>query len=300
MILNRNDKIALVICSNGKNIEDKDRLEKLEDILVQMGLVPIFTKYIYKDKFGRGAKSEVRAKELISFYENKEIKVIFDISGGDISNEVLDHLNYDVIKRNYKPFFGYSDLTTILNALGRQTNEVNYLYQILNIIESTEIRDSFENTFMKNEQTLLDIKWKFLQGSSVEGEVIGGNIRCFLKLAGTRYFPEVENKVLFIEGLGTSVEGLITHLSQLKQMNVFCNISGLLIGTFTKIEREISVEELFELVKEYIPEHLPVVKTSEIGHAKDSKALKIGGMINIKNEADPKVLDFKNSLHENS
>ena len=168
--------------------------------------------------------------------------------------------------------------------MGSQTNEVNYLYQILNIIESTEIRDSFENTFMKNEQTLLDVKWKFLQGSSVEGEVIGGNIRCFLKLAGTRYFPEVENKILFIEGLGTSIEGLATHLAQLKQIGVFDKISGLLIGTFTKIEKEFSVEELFELVKEYIPEHLPVVKTSEVGHAKDSKVLGISGMINMKNE----------------
>ena len=158
MILNRNDKIALVVCSNGKNIEDKGRLEKLEDILVKMGLVPIFTKYIYKDKVGRGAKVQVRAEELMSFYKNKEIKAIFDISGGDIANEVLDYLDYDAIKRNYKPFFGYSDLTTILNALGSQTNEVNYLYQILNIIESTEIRDGFENTFMKNEQTLLDVK----------------------------------------------------------------------------------------------------------------------------------------------
>ena len=284
MILNNNDKIALVVCSNGKNIEDKDRLEKLESILVEMGLVPIFTKYIYKDKFGRGAKAQVRAKELMSFYENKEIKAIFDISGGDIANEVLDYLDFDVIKRNYKPFFGYSDLTTVLNTLESQTNEVNYLYQILNIIENEEIRTNFKNTFMKNEQILFDVKWRFLQGSSVEGEVIGGNIRCFLKLVGTKYFPKVDNKVLFIEGLGTSVEGLITHLSQLKQMNVFCNISGLLIGTFTKIEKEISVEELFELVKEYIPEHLPIVKTSEIGHAKDSKALKIGGMINIKNE----------------
>lgn len=284
MMLNNNDKIALVVCSNGKNIEDKDRLEKLESILVEMGLVPIFTKYIYKDKFGRGAKAQVRAKELMSFYENKEIKAIFDISGGDIANEVLDYLDFDVIKRNYKPFFGYSDLTTVLNTLESQTNEVNYLYQILNIIENEEIRTNFKNTFMKNEQILFDVKWRFLQGSSVEGEVIGGNIRCFLKLVGTKYFPKVDNKVLFIEGLGTSVEGLITHLSQLKQMNVFCNISGLLIGTFTKIEKEISVEELFEFVKEYIPEHLPVVKTSEIGHAKDSKALKIGGMINIKNE----------------
>ena len=77
---------------------------------------------------------------------------------------------------------------------------------------------------------------------------------------------------------------LITYLAQLKQIGVFDKISGLLIGTFTKIEKEISVEELFELVKEYIPEHLPVVKTSEVGHAKDSKVLKIGEMMNIKNE----------------
>ena len=284
MMLNKNDKIALVVCSNGKNIEDKDRLEKLESILVEMGLVPIFTKYIYKDKFGRGAKAHIRAEELMSFYKNKEIKAIFDISGGDIANEILDYLDYDVIKRNYKPFFGYSDLTTVLNALRSQTNEVNYLYQILNIIESEEIKTRVENTFMKNKQTLFDVKWKFLQGSRIEGEVIGGNIRCFLKLVGTRYFSEVENKVLFIEGLGTSIEGLVTHLAQLKQIGVFDKISGLLIGTFTKIEKEISEEELFELVKDYIPEHLPVVKTSEVGHAKDSKVLGISGMINMKNE----------------
>ena len=284
MILNRNDKLALVVCSNGKNIEDKDRLEKLESLLVEMGLVPIFTRYIYKDKFGRGAKAQVRGEELMSFYKNKEIKAIFDISGGDIANEILDYLDYDVIKRNYKPFFGYSDLTTVLNALRSQMNEVNYLYQILNIIESEEIKTSFENTFMKNEQTLFDVKWKFLQGSRIEGEVIGGNIRCFLKLVGTRYFPKVKNKVLFIEGLGTSIEGLVTHLAQLKQIGVFDKISGLLIGTFTKIEKEISVEELFELVQEYIPSSLAVAKTQEVGHEKNSKALKIGEKIYIKNE----------------
>ena len=51
MILNINDKIALVVCSNGKNTEDKDRLENLENTLVEMGLVPVFTKYIYRDKY---------------------------------------------------------------------------------------------------------------------------------------------------------------------------------------------------------------------------------------------------------
>ena len=280
-MLNTNDKIALVVCSNGKNEEDKVRMEKLESILVEMGLVPVFTKYIYKDRFGRGVNPQVRASELMSFYKNNEIKAIFDISGGDISNEILDYLDYDLIKDNYKPFFGYSDLTTVLNALESKTNEINYLYQILNIIESDKIKNSFENTFLKNKEDLFEVKWRFLQGSSVEGEVIGGNIRCFLKLAGTRYFSEAENKVLFIEGLGTSMEGLAAHLAQLKQIGVFDKISGLLIGTFTKIEKEISVEELFELVREYIPSSLPVAKTQEVGHAKDSKALKIGELVHI-------------------
>jgi len=284
MILNINDKIALVVCSNGKNIEDKARLEKLEGILVEMGLVPVFTKYIYRDKYGRAASPQLRADELMSFYRNNEIKAIFDISGGDIANEILEYIDYEVIKENYKPFFGYSDLTTVLNSLVRKTDKINYLYQILNIIENEEIRTSFENTFLKKQNSLFDVNWRFLQGTKIEGEIVGGNIRCFLKLAGTEYFPKVENKVLFIEGLGSSIEGLLTHFAQLKQLGVFDKISGLLIGTFTKIEKEFSVEEIFEIIQEYIPSSLSVAKTQEVGHAKDSKALKLGGKIYIKNE----------------
>ena len=283
-MLKVNDKIAVVVCSNGKNSEDKARLKKLEDILVEMGLVPIFTKYIYKDKYGRGSSPQVRAEELMSFYKNNEIKAIFDISGGDIANEILEYLDYDVIKENYKPFFGYSDLTTVLNALVSKTDKINYLYQLLNIIENENIRISFENTFLKKKNSLFDVNWRFLQGTKIEGELVGGDIRCFLKLAGTEYFPKVEDKVLFIEGLGTSIEGLLTHLTQLKQLGVFDKISGLLIGNFTKIEKEFSVEEIFEIIQEYIPSSLPVAKTQEVGHAKDSKALKLGGKIYIKNE----------------
>ena len=249
-----------------------------------MGLVPVFTEYIYRDKYGRGSSSQLRAEELMSFYKNNEIKAIFDISGGDIANEILNYLDYDVIKENYKPFFGYSDLTTVLSALVSKTDKINYLYQILNIIENEKIQISFENTFLKKKNSLFDVNWRFLQGIKIEGEVIGGNIRCFLKLAGTEYFPKVENKVLFIEGLGTPIEGLLTYLAQLKQLGVFDKISGLLIGTFTKIEKEFSVDEIFEIVKSYVPSSLPIAKTQEVGHAKDSKALKLGEKINIKNE----------------
>ena len=81
-MISENDKIALVVCSNGKKIEDRARLEKLEVVLKEMSLVPVFSTYVYEEKFGRSALAKWRANELMKFYEDDGIKAIFDISGG--------------------------------------------------------------------------------------------------------------------------------------------------------------------------------------------------------------------------
>ena len=281
-MLDINNKVALVVCSNGKAREDKIKLDKLEEILKSLGLVPVYSNYLYKDKFGRSASAEVRAQELMKFFSDKSIKAIFDISGGDLSNEILDYLDYDIIKKNIKPFFGYSDLSVVLNAITVKTGDPTYLYQVLNIIGNENIRNSFEKTVMYNEPDLTNVSWEFFQGEEISGIVVGGNIRCFLKLVGTQYFPDLENRVLFLEGLGTTVESLITHLTQLKQMGVFDIISGLLLGTFTNIEKIYNKNDIYSIVKDFIDKELPVAKTSEGGHDINSKMITIGGRINIK------------------
>ena len=281
-MLDINNKVALVVCSNGKAREDKIKLDKLEKTLLDLGLVPVYSNYLYKDEFGRSASAEVRAQELMKFFSDKSIKAIFDISGGDLSNEILDYLDYDIIKKHIKPFFGYSDLSVVLNALTAKTGEPTYLYQILNITGNEDIKDSFKKTMMYNEPDLTNISWEFFQGEEISGIVAGGNIRCFLKLAGTQYFPDLENRVLFLEGLGTTVESLITHLTQLKQMGVFDKISGLLLGTFTNIEKIYNKNDIYSIVKDFTAKDLPVAKTSEVGHDINSKMITIGGRINIK------------------
>ena len=281
-MLEINNKVALVVCSNGKAREDKIKLDKLEEILKSLGLVSVYSNYLYKDKFGRSASAEIRSEELMNFFSDKSIKAIFDISGGDLSNEILDYLDYDIIKKNIKPFFGYSDLSVVLNAITVKTGESTYLYQVLNIIGNENIRDSFKKTVMYNEPDLTNISWNFFQGEEISGIVTGGNIRCFLKLAGTQYFPDLENRILFLEGLGTTVESLITHLTQLKQMGVFDKISGLLLGTFTNIEKIYNKNDIYSIVKDFIDKDLPVAKTSEVGHDINSKMITIGGRINIK------------------
>ena len=281
-MLDINNKVALVVCSNGKAREDKIKLDKLEEALKSLGLVPIYSNYLYKDEFGRSASAEVRAQEVMNFFRDESIKAIFDISGGDLSNEILDYLDYDIIKKHIKPFFGYSDLSVVLNTITAKTGEPTYLYQVLNIIRNKDIRNRFEKTVLYNEPDLVNISWEFFQGEEISGVVAGGNIRCFLKLAGTQYFPNLENRVLFLEGLGTTVESLITHLAQLKQMGVFDKISGLLLGTFTNIEKIYNKNDIYSIVKDFIDKDLPVAKTSEVGHDINSKMITIGGRINIK------------------
>lgn len=281
-MLEINNKVALVVCSNGKAKEDKVKLDNLEKTLLDLGLVPVYSNYLYKDEFGRSASSEIRSEELMRFFTDKSIKAIFDISGGDLSNEILDYLDYDIIKKNIKPFFGYSDLSVVLNAITAKTGEPTYLYQVLNIISNKDIRNRFEKTVLYNEPDLINISWEFFQGEEISGIVAGGNIRCFLKLAGTQYFPDLENRVLFLEGLGTTVESLITHLTQLKQMGAFDKIAGLLLGTFTNLENTYDKHYIYRIIQDFIAKDLPVAKTSEVGHDITSKILTIGGRINIK------------------
>lgn len=281
-MLEINNKVALVVCSNGKAREDKVKLDNLEKTLLDLDLVPVYSNYLYKDEFGRSASSEIRSEELMRFFTDKSIKAIFDISGGDLSNEILDYLDYDIIKKNIKPFFGYSDLSVVLNAITAKTGEPTYLYQILNITGNEDIKDSFKKTILNNKSNLVNISWEFFQGEEISGIVAGGNIRCFLKLAGTQYFPDLENRVLFLEGLGTTVESLITHLTQLKQMGAFNKIAGLLLGTFTNLEKTYDKHFIYRIVQDFIAKDLPVAKTSEVGHDITSKMITIGGRINIK------------------
>lgn len=70
----------------------------------------------------------------MNFYNDDEIAEIFDISGGDVANGILPYLDYEVIQKHSKRYWGYSDLTTIINAIYAKTGKASVLYQVRNLI----------------------------------------------------------------------------------------------------------------------------------------------------------------------
>ena len=69
---------------------------------------------------------------------------------------------------------------------------------------------------------------------------------------------------------------MATLLVQLEQAGVFAQVEGVLLGTFTHYEESGLTLTVYDLLKRHITNRLPVVKTVEIGHGSDSKAIMIG------------------------
>ena len=282
-MLKSGDKIGIVCCSNGQKIAYAEKIKYLEQTLKAIGLHPVFSDHIYEKESIFSGTAQERANALMSFYKDEEIKAIFDISGGDIANGILPYLDYDIIAKSEKMFWGYSDLTTVINAIYAKTGKASVLYQIRNLIydhKEQQIAD-FQNTVLQKESDLFQFNYQFVQKNSMQGVVVGGNIRCFLKLAGTEYMPNLKGKILLLESYSGAVAKMETYLCQLKQMGAFDKAAGILLGTFTEMEQENCMPTVETLIKRIVGEDLPIAVTRDIGHGTNAKAIVIGKELDL-------------------
>lgn len=286
--MKQGSKIGIVCCSNGLLENQADTINMLVQILQRSGFEPVLSPYLYGDENGYAGTARQRADALMDFYRDDTIEEIFDVSGGDMANEILPYLDFQTIAYAKKHFWGYSDLTTVLNAIYARTGKASVLYQIRNLTyeHSQQQITDFLGTVLGGTSALYDFPCEFIRGSHMEGMVVGGNIRCLLKLAGTKFWPDMRGKILVLEASGGEVPQMASFLCQLKLMGVFEEISGILLGTFLAMEKGRCRPSMEELVLEAAGKEIPVAKTARIGHRADSRAVIIGEKLSLRAPAE--------------
>ena len=115
--------VAIVACSNGQKEEYRSQNEELARYLEETGHKVLWSNDIYEKNAAFSGTGAERAAELMRFFNDPEVEEIYDISGGDLANQVLDGLDYAAIRRSRAVFWGYSDLTTVINAIYAQTGK---------------------------------------------------------------------------------------------------------------------------------------------------------------------------------
>ncbi|EHK2407835.1 LD-carboxypeptidase [Clostridium perfringens] len=278
--LNKGNKIGIISCSNGLSIKNKNIIDELKLNLKSLDIEMVEGDTLYAKEYNLfSGTGEEKARALEKLFLDKDIKMIFDISGGDLANEVLDFLDFNLIKENPKPFFGYSDLTVLLNAIYSQCDITTYNYQLRNLIGKfkEEQMQNFKASFIEGKEDIFNLDYKWINGSHLEGIVVGGNIRCLLKLAGTKYMPDFKDKILFLESFSGNSAKMVTYITQYKNLGVFNEVKGIILGEFTEMEREDLKPDIVEILKRVIGEiNIPILKTSNLGHGADAKCIPIG------------------------
>lgn len=279
--------MGLMACSDGRTAADPV-VQNVIDRLADWGIRATCGRTLYRQGHTPFSGSpQARAQQLMDFFTDDRIAAIFDISGGDSANQILPYLDYDVIRDHPKPFVGMSDVSVILNAIYARSSVPTFHYQIASLAgtDASAQRARFEQVFLDDRRDytkFLTFGYAWLQGHEMTGSVVGGNIRCFLKLAGTPYLPDPQGKILFLESLGGGPNRMASLLAQLRQMDYLAQCRGVLLGTFTQMTAQHLDPTMEELVLDVMHDYpIPIAVSPDLGHEGNAHCLPIGAPVSF-------------------
>ena len=294
--LKKGDTIGVIAPSNYIEKDDLEYINASIALMEASGFKVKFGKYVFENTLGYGTSPEKRAADINWAFKDDEVKAIMCVKGGEDSNTTLDYIDYEMIKNHPKIICGFSDNTSILNAIHQKAGLVTYhgpTFKSLTSWETGYAYKQFIKTFVENTESLImgepEDEYTTIQAGQVTGELVGGNLSLFTKLVCGKYAVNLQDKILFLEELGfeAAPEMVNSNIYYLKQNGVFDKIAGLWIGNYEHPSK-ISLEKIITNVigDEY---KFPIIKSNNFGHIDKKIIIPIGTKAEINTNEKIKI-----------
>lgn len=290
--LKKGDTIGLI--TPGSYIDD-DGLQKAVTNLECVGFQIKLAKNIRAERGFIAGTDVQRLSDLHSMFADKQVAGIWCARGGYGSGRLLPTIDYRLIKKNPKVLVGFSDITALLQGIYKETGLIGfhgpvgssdfteytkeYLTKVL--IEPTgklPIALSKENAALAKTDKVFQTAT--IRGGTATGKLVGGNLSLLAPLAGTKYQPNINRKLLFIEEIGESPYRIDRMLTQLRQSYPLKAAAGIILGVFRGCEKKEGSRSLslMETLRDRLGDlNIPVFYGAAIGHIGDNLTLPIGG-----------------------
>lgn len=306
----KGDTIGIVSPSSPVAAFCPRRLDRGVKELEMRGFQVTLGRYVSERYKHTAGTVQQRIEDLHEMFMNDEIKAIICTIGGLNSNQLLEHLDYDLIKAHPKIFMGFSDITALLNAIYAKTGLVTFLGPAVlpqfgefggtmaytweyfekalllggevKVEESKEWTDEFtpwdkeddRQRVMKPNEGI-----KILKSGKASGTMVGGNIGTFLLLNGTSYMPNLQDVILCIEEDEVETPATIDRFfMQLRHIGVFEKIKGMLIGRFNDkvgFKKEDSLEDIVLAATDGY--NFPILYDLDFSHTDPMITIPLGG-----------------------
>ena len=126
--LKKGDEIRVIAPSRSMSLLNDKTINIATSRLIEMGFKVTFGKNVNNttnDDFCC-ASIEDRVNDLHDAFKDKNVKAILTVIGGFNVNQILDYIDYELIKNNPKIICGFSDITALLHAIYAKTGLVTY------------------------------------------------------------------------------------------------------------------------------------------------------------------------------
>ena len=193
------------------------------------------------DRFGYFAGTpERRAAGVMAMFADPAVAMVLPANGGTGSHQLIDRLDYELIRTHPKLFAGFSNPTalnnSILAAAGLATLQGVTGFQFF----QREIEPGTERGFWTMVSgpvagtEIAGHDWRVHpRGSTsgtVSGPVVGGNLGACFPLVGTPWMPSTAGAILVLEARSATYEVVEAFLTQLRLAGLLNEIAALVIG----------------------------------------------------------------------
>lgn len=294
--LSPSDVIGVIAPSDPVPPDLEDRLQEGQAALESLGFRVKFGKSIRAQTLGFAATPREKVDDIHAMFSDPDVKALVCVQGGDTANASLHLLDWKLIRNNPKIFIGLSDITVLLNAIYHKTGLITYhgtdlLWSFGNALPDYE-RKEFIRQLMRGEVGKIppNRERKTIRGGQANGKLLGGNLRCLLKLAGTPFWPDFTDALLFIEAYQITPKACYTAFAQLMQMGAFEQINGAVVGYIDSMQRKPEPrphmeDVLLEITGAF---DFPILKINDFGHNCPNTILPVGAEASL--NADQKTL----------
>jgi muramoyltetrapeptide carboxypeptidase len=286
--LQKGDLIGLVTPGSPITQEQlEDAVQKIEDL----GYKTYYRESVLSEYGYFAGKDRDRADELMHMFTNEEVKGIWCVRGGYGSIRILNLLDFDRIKQNPKVFLGYSDITALLTSVYEQTGLITYHGPL-------GVSDFNEFSLQSLQRVVVDPRKKYnypyrreagtednpefdlytLNGGKAEGQLIGGNISVLDSMIGTRFEPNFEGRVVYLEEIDEKtykVDKMLFHLLEATNLK---KAAGIVLGVMGNCNgSEAPTLSLKQAIGDLLePLDMPVSYGLSFGHIKEMVTLPNG------------------------
>jgi muramoyltetrapeptide carboxypeptidase len=229
---------------------------------------------------------EERVRGFHRLLEDPSIDLIMSARGGYGMTRVLHRIDWNRVAASGKAFVGFSDFTAFNMAAYACANLVTFHGPMLAVDFGKGEPDSFAQQHfwmaLSNDTHRIDdvVSDHGYGDRRIEGRLWGGNLSLIASLAGTTYFPAIDDGILYVEEIAEEPYAIERQFLQLHHCGALARQRALLLGEFSNCTPEntarypYALDEVIETLRNLLP--FPVLTGLPFGHVARKVTLPFG------------------------